>query len=264
VLASPLLLLSDNLTMTDAAQRSGPRPTLDAQPIARRKTYELVADRLAGLIGDRSLRAGDQLPTERELTESFAVGRSSIREALRMLESQGVIMPASGGAFVVATPANPLHSSLRLLLSIDEVQIHEVFELRLMLECEAAALAATRRSSEHLEGMDRATEAMSVSLAQGESGSFIDADLRFHLAVAEAAGNRLLVHTMHAVREAIRLALSTVFPIPGSPVHAVEEHHAVRAAIADGDAGAAREAMRAHLVRVESDVDKGSPRGANG
>jgi GntR family transcriptional regulator, transcriptional repressor for pyruvate dehydrogenase complex len=247
--------------MSDASDSLTPPPALGGGPIARRKTYELVADRLVELIGARSLRSGDQLPTERELTESFGVGRSSIREALRMLESQGVIRPGTGGAFTVASAGNTLNSSLRLLLSLDEVQVHEVFELRIILECEAAALAAARRDAVHLELMDAATTAMEESLTSGSELDFIEGDLQFHLAIAEASANRLVLHSMQAVRDVIRRALVSIFHIPHSPERAIGEHRDIRAAIADADAERARSAMRAHLVRVETDVDKGAMNG---
>jgi GntR family transcriptional repressor for pyruvate dehydrogenase complex len=243
--------------MTDAA---GPRrPELPPQPIARRKTYELVAERLVGMIGEGGLRPGDVLPTERQLTAGFHVGRSSIREALRMLESQGVIRGASGGAFVVAEAMNPLESSLRMLFALDErAGLHDLFELRRILECEAAALAAERHTDEHLAQMDAATEAMEAALADdGRDESFIEADLRFHLALAGATGNRLVLHSMHAVRDVVRRALMTVYHVPQSPESAVVEHHAIRAAVAAGEPGPAREEMRHHLERVEADVQKG-------
>ena len=231
-------------------------------PIARRKTYELVAERLVALIGDRSFQSGDQLPTERELTASFQVGRSSVREALRMLESQGVIRSLNGGAFVVADAASPLNSSLRLLLTLDESsRLHDVIELRSILECEAAALAAERHGPEHLTRMDEAIEEMTKGLEEPEGDAFIDADLRFHLAVAEATGNRVLLHSMQAVRDVIRRMLMTVFNLPGSAVRAVEEHRSVRAAIAAGDPSRARDEMRAHLTRVEIDVRRGGEGG---
>ena len=227
-------------------------------PIDRQKTYELVAERLVSLIGDGSLQPGDQLPTERELTASFQVGRSSVREALRMLESQGVIRSVNGGVFVIADAAYPLNSSLRLVLTLDEqTRLHDVIELRSILECEAAALAAERHRVEHLSLMDAAIEEMIDGLAEPEADAFIDADLRFHLAVAEATGNRVLFHSMHAVRDVIRRMLMTVFRVPGSAARAVEEHRAIRAAIADGDSARARDEMRAHLTRVELDVQKG-------
>ena len=106
--------------------------------------------------------------------------------------------------------------------------------------------------------MDVAFAEMDASLADAAGGdSFIDADLRFHLAIAEASGNRLVLHTMLAVRDLVRRALLTVVLIPQSPERAVVEHRAIRAAIAARDPERAREEMRAHLVRVESDVEKG-------
>ena len=233
------------------------------QPIARRNTYELVADQLVTLIGARRLKPGDPLPTERELTQAFGVGRSSIREALRMLESRGVIRPAAArGTFVVADVSNPLNSSLRLVMELDgDADIHDIFELRRILECETAALAAARRRKEHLRVMDEAIAEMEEGLVGPDADRYIDADLRFHLAIAEATGNRLVVHSMQAVRDVIRRALMAIFVIPQSPQRSLEQHRAIRAAIADRDADRARDEMRQHLVRVESDVDKGALRG---
>lgn len=233
------------------------------QPVERRKVYAQIAEQLLGQIGSRRLKPGDPLPPERELTQTFHVGRSSIREALRMLESQGVIQAVNGGAFVVADAANPLESSLRLLFALDErTGLRDLFELRRILECEAAALAAERHSDEHLTEMDAAIDEMAASLeASGRGDSFIEADLRFHLALAGATGNRLVLHSMHAVRDVLRRALITVFHIPQSPESAVVEHRAIRAAVAAGDAERARQEMRAHLARVEADVEKGAVHG---
>jgi GntR family transcriptional repressor for pyruvate dehydrogenase complex len=233
-----------------------------AGPIARRKTYALVAERLVEMIGEGALRPGDSLPTERELTDGFKVGRSSVREALRMLESQGVIRGANAGSFVVAEAMNPLNSSLRLLFALDErAGLHDLFELRRILECEAAALAAERHTDEHLREMDAAIAEMDDGLGDMNGDRFIDADLRFHLAVAGATGNRLVLHNMHAVRDVLRRALMTVYTIPQSPEHAVVEHRAIRAAVAARDEEGARREMRSHLSRVETDVEGGPPGG---
>ena len=109
--------------------------------------------------------------------------------------------------------------------------------------------------------MDEAIEEMVEGLEEPEGDAFIDADLRFHLAVAEATGNRVLLHSMQAARDVIRRMLMTVFNLPGSAARAVEEHRTIRAAIAAGDASRARDEMRAHLTRVEADVRK---RGGSG
>jgi GntR family transcriptional repressor for pyruvate dehydrogenase complex len=177
-----------------------------------------------------------------------------------MLESRGLIRATGNGSFTVAGYANPLHTSLRLLLSLDQATMHDIYELRRILECEASALAAERHTGEHLELMDGAIEEMAAALAHanGDRGErYIDADLRFHLTIADATRNGLVVHTMQALRDVIRRALTSIFLIPESPERSLEQHRSIREAIALRDADRARAEMRAHLVRVESDVRRG-------
>jgi len=257
------------------------------QPLDRRKVYEQVAEQLLAQIGARHLVSGDPLPSERELTESFGVGRSSIREALRMLESQGVITSANGGTFVVAEAANPLNSSLQLVFALHgDTSVHDLFELRRIIDCEAAAIAAERHTPEHVAALDAATDEMAAALAaerrtdeqlaaldeaidemeqtleaNGRDQRFVDADLRFHLTIAEATGNRLLVYSMQAARDVVRRALEQVVNVPRSPESAIVEHRAVREAIAASNPDWARNAMREHLERVERDAEKGVSNG---
>jgi GntR family transcriptional repressor for pyruvate dehydrogenase complex len=236
------------------------------QPLDRRKVYEQVAEQLLAQIGARHLVPGDPLPSERELTESFGVGRSSIREALRMLESQGVITSANGGAFTVAEAANPLNSSLQLVFALDgETGIHDLFELRRIIDCVAAALAAARRRDVHLHAMRTAIEEMETALAaNGRDERFIGADLRFHLATAEATGNRLIVYSMQAARDVVTRALEQVVHVPRSPESAIVEHRAVLEAVEAGNPDWARNAMREHLERVERDAEKAEKGDTNG
>ncbi|MGZ4289416.1 MAG: FadR/GntR family transcriptional regulator [Gaiellaceae bacterium] len=227
------------------------------EPIERQKVYELIADQLLRRVGERQLRPGDPVPTERELTHAFRAGRSSVREALRMLESRGVIENRGNGTFVVAGYANPLNSSVQLLLSLDQATMLDVYELRRILECEAAGLAAERHTEAHLLLMDAAIGEMAAALASDDperGARYIDGDLRFHLAIAEATRNGVVLHTMDALRGVIRRALMSIFLVPESPERSFEQHKAIRAAIAARNASEARDAMRAHLVRVESDV----------
>src|SRR5215210_2541354 len=144
-------------------------------PIERRKTYELVAARLTEEISSRTLSPGDLLPPERELVAAFGVGRSSVREALRMLESRGLIESNGAGTFTVARLSNPLNHSLTLLLAAEETDVAELFEVRRILEGECAALAAARRTRDHVDRMADAVEAMEIGLDAEQS--FIDADL---------------------------------------------------------------------------------------
>jgi len=234
-------------------------------PIERRKVYELIAQQLLAQISERRLRPGDQLPTERELTQLYRAGRSSVREALRMLESKGVIESVDGGSFTVAQYANPLNSSLQLLLNLDQATMVDVYELRRILECEAAALAAERHGEVHLRLMDSAIEKMTKvleSTGPERAERYIEGDLRFHLAIAEATRNGVILHTMRALRDLIRRALMSIFTVPESPERSSEQHLAIRDAIAARDADRAREEMRDHLARVESDIHRALTAGA--
>ncbi len=222
------------------------------EPIARRKTYELVADRLLALIVSRRLDPGDAIPSERELVQSYAVGRSSVREALRILESRGVIRSAGNGSFEVATFANALNTSIDFLLSVDEADYSELFEVRRVLEGETAALAAARRVDDQLTRMEEEVDAMARGL--GSEQAFITADLRFHLIIAEASRNRLMLHLMHAIRALLQRSLASSYHIPGSPEGAVEMHRLILDDIRARRSEAARQRMQEHVSRVERDI----------
>ncbi|HSL65092.1 MAG TPA: FadR/GntR family transcriptional regulator [Gaiellaceae bacterium] len=221
-------------------------------PIERRKTYELVADRLIERIRAQALRPGDAIPPERELVQSYGVGRSSVREALRMLESRGLIEGRGNGAFAVAELSNPLNASLDLLLSADAADYSELFEVRRILEGEAAALAASRRTRKHLAAMEAAVDAMEAGLSSEQQ--FIDNDLRFHLVVAEATRNRVVVHLMEAIRALLQRSLSSSYHIPGSPERAVEMHRLILEAVSGRLPEDARQRMQEHVARVERDI----------
>jgi GntR family transcriptional repressor for pyruvate dehydrogenase complex len=223
------------------------------RPIERRNTYELVADSLLALISERHLKPGDTLPTERELMQHYGVGRSSVREALRMLESKGLISAGGSGAFEVADFRNPLNDSLSLLLAVEEGSLRELFEVRRILEGEAVALATERGNGSYLERMRDATEVMRERLADREE--YIEADVAFHLTIAEATQNRLILHLMHAIRDQLERALGSIYKIPGSPERSIEDHRLIIAAMAEGKPDEARERMREHLGRVEEAVD---------
>jgi GntR family transcriptional repressor for pyruvate dehydrogenase complex len=219
------------------------------EPVSRQKTYEIVAERLLGLISSRHLGPGDAVPSERELVQLYGVGRSSIREALRMLESKGVIKNSGNGTFAVAEFANTLNDSLSFLVSVEEADYGELFEVRRILEGEAAALAASRRGDDEVERMAAAIAEMESALDSEEG--FITADLRFHLTIAQASGNRLIALLMEAIRSLLQRSLSSAYHIPGSPESAVVLHRLILEAIAARRPEEARQRMQEHVSRVE-------------
>jgi GntR family transcriptional repressor for pyruvate dehydrogenase complex len=222
-------------------------------PSERPKTYKLVADQLLELIAAGRLRPGDPVPPERELVENYSVGRSSVREALRMLESGGLIEARGNGTFTVSHARNTLNQSLELLLSVAEADLHELFEIRRILEGECAALAAARRREPDLVRMRAAIAEMESGI--GSEDEYIAADLEFHLTIAEATGNRVAAHLMHALRDQLHRALGTVYQIPHSAERSLAQHREIIEAIGARRPDEARASMQAHIGRVEREID---------
>ena len=220
-------------------------------PIERRKVYEQVSERLEAQLGT-TLKAGDALPPERELAERYGVGRSSVREALRMLESRGLIESRGSGTFVVAAWRNPFQEPLSLVVAGEDVDRAQLFEVRRMIEAEAAALAATRRTIDQLNQMHEATDDMEIELERADR--FIAADIRYHLVIAEATGNRLLLHLMQAIRDRLTEMFGTVFKFPGGPERSIAQHRLITEAIEAEDAEGARQLMTEHILRVEQEL----------
>src|SRR3954470_7925324 len=220
-------------------------PELVGTPIERPNTYELLAQRLLGLIASGEIEGGAALPSERELVERYGVGRSSVREALRVLESKGLIHQKGKGRFVAAEPQNPLNTSLQVLLELQEVSPQELFEVRGVLEGETAAFAAVRRTDEGVLAIAEGIDAMAEGLDSAER--YIDADLQFHLAIARASRNRIALHMMHAIREILRRSLLSLYEVPGGPEGSLAHHRRILEAVVAGDAGGARASMLEHL-----------------
>jgi GntR family transcriptional regulator, transcriptional repressor for pyruvate dehydrogenase complex len=220
-------------------------------PIERRKVYEQVSERLEAQLGT-TLKAGTALPPERELAERYGVGRSSVREALRMLESRGLIESRGSGTFVVAAWRNPFQEPLSIVVAGEDVDRAQLFEVRRLLEAEAAALAAKRRTIDQLNLMHETTDDMEIELDSAER--FIAADIRYHLAIAEATGNRLLLRLMQAIRESLTEMFGTVFRFPGGPERSVAQHRLINEAIEAEDAERARQLMTEHILRVEQEL----------
>jgi GntR family transcriptional repressor for pyruvate dehydrogenase complex len=232
-------------------EQTGTLRRLSPSPVERQQLYVLVADELAAQIR-RTLQPGDSIPPERELAELYEVGRSSVREALRMLESRGVIERRGNGSFAVAAHRNPFSAPLLLVVESDDVDRAQLFDTRRMLEAEAAALAAERHSPAQLAEMHDAIAEMSRTLESLED--FVAADIRFHLTVAEASGNRVILNLMQAIRERLEDMFDTVYRFPGGPAHSVAQHRQIATAIEARDAARARRLMTNHIVRVQREL----------
>jgi GntR family transcriptional repressor for pyruvate dehydrogenase complex len=221
-------------------------------PVARRNTYQLVAEAISRAISEGRLVAGDRLPSERDLGETYLVGRSSTREAIRVLESQGLVRGDGRGGYRVMDSGNLLRQAMGLLVDLERVEICDLFEVRKTLEIETAGLAAVRRSAADLEGIAGRIREMEAGLA--DLPRYNGADIGFHTDLAAATGNRLTVRLMDAIRDAMARAFAVAFRLPGNPELSLEEHRGIAAAVTGCDSDLARDRMRSHLERVEKET----------
>jgi len=228
-------------------------------PVKRARAHELVIQAIEDRILSGALQVGDALPPERELAASLEVSRAGVREAVRVLESQGVLrsQPGAGaaaGTFVAALPREALMRFLRLHVALSNFTIDDVTEARIVLERASAASAAR-----NLDDAGRA--AFAAALAAGDAAlgareAFNAADTRFHLAIAEASGSPLSATLMAAIREAVRGPLLRAIQRhdhwDDESTLLQREHHDIYAAIAAGHDGRAADLTEAHIRRASS------------
>lgn len=227
----------------------------DWSPVERSRTYELVIDRIEQQILDGTLRVGDRLPAERELAPMLGVSRSAVREAIRSLEAQGVLTSAvgagpAGGTIVSGMPGQALTRLLRLHVALANFPMADVVEARVMLERLSARLAATHATPAQLKAMEMTLDSMDDASIDKET--FNQMDTQFHVAVAEAAGNRLVADMTIAIRDSMHLPLLrayaevTDWDSLASQLRA--QHRAVLKAIREHNAREASDLVEQHIT----------------
>jgi GntR family transcriptional repressor for pyruvate dehydrogenase complex len=217
------------------------------------RLYEQIIEQIEGSILAGELKAGDQLPAERELAQRFGVSRTAVREAVKALREKGLVEAYSGrGTFITNGTSQAIRQSLDLMIKIGQPDgCTHLAEVRLILEPEIAALAATRVEPQHLAAMREAIAVMDGS--RQDPDAYIEADLDFHLALAEAAANPLILSLLDSIVGLLREQRLRIFNVDGGPERGQFHHKRILEAIEARDAEKAREAMRAHLQQVRQD-----------
>ena len=196
---------------------------------------------------------GSQLPAERDLAKQFGVSRTAVREAIKALQEKGLVDAFPGrGTFVTNGTSNPMRRSLdRILKSGEADGWGYLVEVREILEPGIAALAAIRAEDQDLMAMRDALAVMDQ--AGRDSDAFIEADLDFHLALAEAAGNPIVLSLIDSIVGLLREQRMRIFSIGGGPERGQCHHKRILDAIERHDPNEARAAMQAHLSQVRED-----------
>jgi GntR family transcriptional repressor for pyruvate dehydrogenase complex len=224
------------------------------EPVERVPTYELVLRRIEEQLINRTLRPGDRLPPERELAAVLGASRPAVREALRVLQAQGVVRSAVGtgadsGTIVTPAPSGALTRLLRVHLAVASFPLSDVVESRVMFERFSALGAARTITPEILERIEAPLLAMDEP--DIERGRFNELDTEFHVAIAEAGGNQFIADLTVAVRESIRSdilgTLEEAGDWPEIRAGLRADHHGIYQALAQADGPRAADLLEKHI-----------------
>lgn len=229
--------------------------------ITRGTLAEQAAERLLAYIEEQHMMPGRLLPSEASLAASFGVSRPVIREALKNLVGKGVIEIVNGkGAIIRPIDSDPLHLFFHRAMQMERGTMLELMEVRRGLEVQAAALAASRRTDEDIEAIRKVVEGMRRNV--GDIDAYTNYDVDFHLAIAAASHNVLLVYLIEAIRSAMR---STIMASLQGGQGASENRQNVQNAhelllqtLIDGSPAEAVRAMSRHFdIAIETIVEPG-------
>ncbi len=232
----------------------GPADTPTFKGALNDRVYDYIVSQI--VVGAFALHA--RLPTEMQLAEQLAVSRPVVRQALRRLKDDGLVVSRQGaGSFVVRRPAHQVFSFADVGSVAD---IQKCFVFRIAVESEAAALAAVERNPNALDHLAKSLADLERALQSGTGG--VEEDIAFHQAVAAAADNRFFLSTMVAIASQIRVGIGlnrslTLEQPPSRRSAVLEEHQIIYEAIAGGDAAGAKQAMYQHLENARLRIFEG-------
>jgi DNA-binding FadR family transcriptional regulator len=229
------------------------------KPIKTKKIYEQIVEQIGLLVAEGQLKPGDRLPSERELVERFQVSRASIREAISALEMMGLIEVRSGeGTYIRQVNIDSVVAPLAWMLFIEKDTDLELYEVRKILEVQAAGIAAERAQEDEIRDMYEPLEVMRMDLEKDRLGE--EADHDFHFAIARATHNKILIRLMNTISDTMQKTLkssrSKLYEDRNTPERLYQEHCSLYKAIKNHNVLEAQQLMLDHLVGVENQLAK--------
>jgi len=225
----------------------------------RARLSDAIADQIEALIASGELRPGDSLPSERDLSSRLDVSRPSLREALLILESRGLLQARRGGGYNVTDVTAPIITDpLVHLLQRHPSTVDDVLELRHGLECISAQFAALRATDADIKRLNGLVTSMRKRKGEFDAFEDADRDADFHMAVAEASHNLALTHVTRGLFNLMRInmmrAREALYHQEDNVGLLDEQHAEIVKAIAARDPAAARKAANLHLSFVQASL----------
>lgn len=219
------------------------------KPVEPTRLSDAAVKQIVQAIGSGALQIGDRIPSERELMRQLGVGRASVREALRQLETLGVIEVRAGqGSVVVNTMVQAPASQLwKRWLESHSQEVAELMEVREALEVKAAELAAEHAEESHIETLRAVVARLGGTLPDGSPEVRAESDVEFHTTLAQAGGNQLLFTLAQSLMYALHEARVAAYSDSERSFLSLREHIAIMEAVAGHDPEQAKAAMTHHL-----------------
>lgn len=233
-------------------------PASPLRTIKRTQRSEEIRRQIEDAIKGGDFGPGERLPSERELVETFGVSRVSVREAIRSLEAIGLVRVYQGRGAFVNDRRSGLGEPMARWLDLHRDEVLELLGVRGALDEYASALAAESREPVKAAAIEAASDAFATAVGGGASAAdLVPLDIDFHIAIAEASGNRLLYDLLSDLHSYLAESRYLALVPAGRPAKSAAEHAAIVAAIAAGDAAAARAATSSHIAGVREVVIAG-------
>ncbi len=231
---------------------TNPAVKSEFEAVRRNRIYEEIARQIEKMIAEK-MKPGDMLPPERQLADKFGVSRSSIRDAIRMLELAGLVEARQGSGTVVRErSADAVVTPLTSVLVQKRKMVGELLEVRKMIEPPLAARAATHATGEQVTEMDAILRRQAEKMKAGELA--VEEDTEFHYAIALASDNSVVLKVLDVLMDLLRDTRQRSLQVAGRPEKSIAGHQQILDAIKRRDAAGAQDAMCRHIESVEQIV----------
>ena len=221
--------------------------------VKRTRIPEEIVSQVLQLVREGAIKPGDRLPPERELAQQLNVSRASVREAMRLMDIQGLVKIRPGsGTFITEDTVEVIVQAFSSLLSGPTSAASDIFEMRLILEPQIVSLAAERASDADIRRMEEILEQQAADITNGGTG--VEFDTEFHFAIAQATKNSALIAVTQAMSDLLSQSRDSTLLSTERSNQSLQSHRRILETIKNRQSKAAEEAMHQHIADIDRRV----------
>ena len=221
--------------------------------VKRTRIPEEIVSQVLQLVREGAIKPGDRLPPERELAQQLNVSRASVREAMRLMDIQGLVKIRPGsGTFITEDTVEVIVQAFSSLLSGPTSAASDIFEMRLILEPQIVSLAAERASDADIRRMEEILEQQAADITNGGTG--VEFDSEFHFAIAQATKNSALIAVTQAMSDLLSQSRDSTLLSPERSNQSLQSHRRILETIKNRQSKAAEETMHQHIADIDRRV----------